>query len=308
MIATRRPAAITLGLALWTGSAAALAQTAGRDPAAAEALFERGKQLVDQGRTAEACEAFAGSQRLDPPGERCCAWRSATRCKASSPRPGSSSPRSRGSSREGAGEPAKLQERVRIAREHLAAIEPRIPKLVVSVPTASRTEGLRVTASGLPRDEGTWAVALPADPGDVEIVASAPGHVTFRTTVHLAEGRQEAVEVPPLPLAAAVDRAPDATSRSSPLRPAGLVVGALGVVALGVGTYFGVRAIGDWHDASAACPSSQLRQPLGRVVRERCADRGAGVRLHPRGRRHRGRGRRRALPGRQPARRSGTGR
>ena len=32
------------------------------------------------------------------------------------------------------------------------------------------------------------------------------------------------------------------------------LVGALGVVSLGVGTYFGVRAIGDWHDASAACP------------------------------------------------------
>jgi len=266
MIATRRASWAALVLALCAWSAVAAAQPA-RDPAAAEALFERGKQLVEQGHTAEACEAFAESQRLDPAGgtllrlalchetqgKLASAWVEFTEVVRVS--------------REGTGEPAKLQERVRLAREHIAAIEPRVPKLVLSVAVASRVDGLRVTANGSPRDAGTWGVALPADPGDVEIVASAPSRVSFRTSVHLAEGQQASLEVPLLApeagSSAAIDHPPGPTSGSSALRPAGIVVGALGVVALGVGTYFGEHAIGKWNDANGVCPGSSCSNPAG---------------------------------------------
>ena len=36
------------------------------DPAAAQAMFEHGKQLSGQNRLDDACRAFAESQRLDP--------------------------------------------------------------------------------------------------------------------------------------------------------------------------------------------------------------------------------------------------
>src|SRR5687768_9086047 len=45
-------------------SAAALAQS--ENKAAADAAFERGKKLMDEGKTVEACAEFKRSQELDP--------------------------------------------------------------------------------------------------------------------------------------------------------------------------------------------------------------------------------------------------
>lgn len=272
MIGTSRAARAGIVIALLAGSSPATAQTPqppARDPAAAEALFERGKDLVSQGRIADACAAFAESQRLDPAGgtllrlalcheaqgKLASAWVEFTEVARVS--------------REGSGEPAKLRERVRIAQEHIAWLAPRIPRLVVSVAPAARVEGLRVTAGALPRDEGTWGVALPVDPGDVEIAATAPGRAPFHTTVPLAEAQQVTVDVPPLPSIPPPSNAvpPGASPASSPppaatiWRPVGIAIGALGVVALGVGTYFGVRAIGKWNDASSVCPAASCNDP-----------------------------------------------
>src|SRR5580700_398327 len=158
MIATKRSPArgLALGAAvLGCGlPCTALAQPqpdTRRDPIAAETLFTRGKQLIDQGHTSEACAAFAESQRLDPAGgtllrlalcheaegRLAAAWLELGEVIRVS--------------KEGTGDAAKLQERVRLAREHLAAVEPRVPRLVIRVGPAARVEGLRVTANGLPR-------------------------------------------------------------------------------------------------------------------------------------------------------------
>jgi hypothetical protein len=270
MIGTRTAAGVTgslLAIAALTFAAAAVGQPAQRDPIAAEALFERGKQLMDQGHTSEACAAFAESDRLDPAGGtllRLALCREAEGKLASAWLGYLEVVRI---SKEGTGEPAKLQERIRIAREHLAAIEPRVPKLAITVAPAARVEGLAVSANGLPRNEGTWGVALPVDPGDVVVVAVAPGRREYRTTVRLAEGQQQTVEVPPLPPVVApappapLPSAPAAQVRTSLLRPAGVAVGVLGLAAVGVGAYFGVRAIGKWNDANAACPSPACPDP-----------------------------------------------
>jgi hypothetical protein len=255
--------------ALLVGTPALAQETAARDPIAAEALFERGKLLMEQGRTPEACAAFAESQRLDPAGgtllrlalcheaggKLASAWLEFLEVVRVS--------------KEGTGEPAKLQERVRLAREHLAAIEPRVPKLSIGVPAAARVEGLHVSANGLPRNEGTWGVALPVDPGDVLVAATAPGRREYRTTVHLAEGQQLNVDVPALPPVVVAPPPPPpprpahAVERSSVLRPVGVGVGLLGVAALGVGAYFGVRAIGKWNDSNSACPGTTCGDSSG---------------------------------------------
>jgi hypothetical protein len=254
--------AAVLGCGLpWTALAQPQAETR-RDPIAAETLFARGKQLIDQGHTAEACAAFAESQKLDPAGgtllrlalcheaegKLASAWLDFTEVVRVS--------------KETAGEATKLTERVRIAREHLSALEPRLPKLVVSVPEATRVDGLQVTANGLPRNPGIWGVAVPFDAGDVEIVASAPGRKAFRTTVRAEEGRPVSVEVPPLEVEA-VPEAPapvapheEEAPRPSTLRPVGIAVGAVGVAALGVGAYFGLTAISKWNDSNKNCVGS----------------------------------------------------
>jgi hypothetical protein len=257
-----------LGIAALLVSAPALAQPPPpRDPIAAEALFERGKLLMDQGRTPEACAAFAESQRLDPAGgtllrlglcheaegKLASAWQELGEVVRVS--------------KEGTGDPAKLQERVRLAHEHLAAIEPRVPKLAIVVPPAARADGLRVSANGLPRNEGTWGVALPVDPGDIVVVATAPGRKDVRLTVHVAEGQQQNVELLPLPPASlapppARPVAPP-EEHASALRPVGIGVGLAGLAAIGVGTYFGIRAIGKWNDSNTACPGTTCSDPNG---------------------------------------------
>ena len=265
MTATR-----SLAIAALLVSAPALAQeTPTRDPIAAEALFERGKLLMDQGHTPEACEAFGESQRLDPAGGtllRLALCHEAAGKLASAWLEFGEVGRV---SKEGTGDPAKLQERVRLAREHLSAIEPRLPRLAITVQPAARVEGLRVSANGSPRNEGTWGVAIPVDPGDVLVVATAPGRRESRVTVHVAEGQQRNVELVPL-LALAPPPPPRPPPPVSPppehtslLRPVGVGVGVLGLAAVGVGTYFGVHAIGKWNDSNAACPGTTCNSPTG---------------------------------------------
>jgi hypothetical protein len=276
MIATRRRR-VTRARCPWIALAvlsigvpvSALAQDAAHDPITAEALFERGKQLMDQGKTGEACAAFDESNRLDPAGgtllrlalchesagKLASAWLEFLEVIRVS--------------KEGTGEPAKLQERVRLARDHLAAVEPRVPKLAIAVAPTSRVDGLRVSANGLPRNASTWGVPLPVDPGDVVVVASAPGHQDFRATVRIVEGQQQMLDVPalvrtgPAPAAAASDMVSPPAQRSSLVRPIGIGVGVLGVAALGVGTYFGIHAIQQWNTSSSECPAASCTNADG---------------------------------------------
>ena len=46
------------------------------------------------------------------------------------------------------------------------------------------------------------------------------------------------------------------SSDGSTQRTAGWIVGGIGVVGLGLGSYFGLRAVGKWHDSDAECPTS----------------------------------------------------
>jgi hypothetical protein len=271
-----RLVAVGAALLAWTSPLAAWAQPEStRDPIAAETLFTRGKQLVDQGRVAEACAAFAESQRLDPAGgtllrlalcheaqgKLASAWLEFTEVVRVS--------------KESAGEPAKLAERVRIANEHLAAIQPKLPRLVVLVPDSSRVAGLQVTANGLPRNSGIWGVPVPIDPGDIEIVATAPHRQRFRTSVHADEAKEVRVEIPLLEADAeggpeeSVSRATVAVglpplehpASASSARPIGIASGAVGVAAVGVASYFGLSAISKWNDANNICPQSSCSSP-----------------------------------------------
>jgi serine/threonine-protein kinase len=236
-----------------------------RDPIAAETLFTRGKQLMDQGHVGEACEAFKESQRLDPAGgtllrlalcheadgKLASAWLEFTEVVRVS---------------QAAGDQGKLAERVRLARQHLQSLEPRVPKLVVTVPQDSRVNGLSVTANGSPRNAGTWGVAIPVDAGDVVVEATAPGHAAFKATVAAAEGKEVTVEVPLLEasaspvsapgLATAPAPAPPEGEHGSSMRPIALGVAGVGLVAIGVGSYFGVTAMSKWNDSNAHCPAS----------------------------------------------------
>jgi hypothetical protein len=279
MATARRCSQLLAGVLALGLPAVGFAQTAAEKAATAEALFNEGKKLIADGMLAQACVKFAASQSLDPAlgtllnladcheriGKTASAWAEFLNAKSEALRLGQS-------------------ERASVAAARATAIEPRLTRLVVSVPTQARVDGLEVLRDTIVLDTGVWDSPMPVDPGAHTTTARAPARVTWTQTVEVVgEGRTYTVTVPKLdpaspeslPSAAAAGPSPPpvasqttqqpapstvASASSSPQhnanlqRPAGLIVGAAGLVAIGVGSYFGLAARSKWNDAD--CPNN----------------------------------------------------
>lgn len=133
-------------------------------------------------------------------------------------------------------------------------LEPRIPTMAVRAQVA----GLDVVDATVSVDGADVPIGRSAlfDPGRHTIVVRRGDREVSRELV-LAEGELGRVVVVELPAAAtpAAARAdtvtPEADDRGGALRAIGLVTGAAGVVGLGIGTFFGVRAIAKNDDSNA---------------------------------------------------------
>jgi hypothetical protein len=233
------------------------------DSALAESLFRQGRALMDRGDFAAACPRLSESFAQDPStgtllalalcqerlGKTASAWASYVEVVS----------RARLEDRE---------DRERAARERANALESTLSRLTIDVdPAAAAIPGLVVTRDGLAIGRGAWAASTPVDPGEHEVAASAPGKQSWSTTVTIGETSDlQTVTVPlladlpasasPTPPAPAtqLSAAPppviaDSTTSDerplftgSPLQTVGLVVGGVGVVGLGVGAFFGLRA------------------------------------------------------------------
>jgi hypothetical protein len=231
----------------------ALPRTSLADKSAAVLLFDEAERLMTAQRMSEACPKFGESYRLDPQigvllhladcqeriGKLASAWASF---------------REAGDLAEKLGDPRAAE-----ARGYAAALEPRLPRLTVTVSEAARVPGLEVRREGQPIGEPLWGSGVPVDPGEHQVEASAPGKKPWsgRVTVE-SEGQQVALEVPPLEAAPVpedeaapmMDPGTPVTAdvgvptAGAPLRTIGLVVGGVGVVGLGVGGYFVLRSKG----------------------------------------------------------------
>jgi len=261
-----RRLAISMTLLATTGALCfnarvAAAQTGNQ--AAAEALFQEGRALYEQQRYAEACPKLAESQRTDPgtgtlltlalchekEGKLASAWAEFATV-------------------EGEARNASRQDRVTIAREHAAAIRPRLSTLAVDVlPGVAATPGLELRIDGAVIGSGAFGVAVPVDGGEHRVEASAPGkkHWQQLTTVKV-EADAVRVSIPvleDLPKEAAPTAAtPEVVSVREPepsgsgMRTAGLIVAGAGVAALGVGGYLALDAKSDHSDAKKLCQPS----------------------------------------------------
>jgi hypothetical protein len=232
------------------------------DLASAEALFDEGAKLFDEGKVAEACAKFAESQRLDPsPGTLL----NLARCHRAQGKTASAWAEYLAAKRL-----ATAQGRQPLADEaetQASALVPMLSKLTVRV--ESPVEGLVVKRNGEPIASASIGTALPIDPGRYTIAASAPGHVDWVKEVEVEAGAdQEAVVVPALEAAAAAPadapRAGPALTTSAPEKDAettgggapvaAYVVGGAGVAVLGAGLVFGGLASSKYGDAESACP------------------------------------------------------
>ena len=243
-----------------TTAAAAQGETAS---ARADRLFREGKAALEANRYDEACSKLAESQKLDPGtgtllalalcheghGDTATAWREFTEVLEAS---------------------QKRADRASLAQKHLRALEPRLSKLTVSLADASARGAVRVLVDGTELSQSRLDTPLPFDPGDHAVEASISGAPPWRTSVHLGkDGDAKSVVVPKLEPAAATPVASVAPAPAPEPAPAGnrrlvgWIVGGAGAVALGVGGFVGVLALGDHHEATTLCPTSPCNNSQG---------------------------------------------
>ncbi|HYQ17873.1 MAG TPA: tetratricopeptide repeat protein [Polyangiaceae bacterium] len=230
------------------------------DDTPARALFKQGRALASEGKYAEACPKFEESLRLEVGvGTQF----NLADCWEHVGKLASAQKLFLGAA--GSAKAAGQADREQVLRDRAAALEPRIPKLVVEV--ADTSPKLSVKRDQLPLDSDQIGKALAVDPGKYEIVAKAPGKKPWSKTVEVAAGSAVVtVEVPVLevdtpeaPVAAEpaphAKLAPAPVAKRSPTNYRALGLGVAGVVALGTGAYLGYRYKKSNDDAKDICPS-----------------------------------------------------
>ncbi len=222
------------------------------DPAAAEALFNEARALLQAGKIDRACAKFAESYALD---EALGALLNLASCHEKQGKTASAWTEYK----EASGMAARQDDpkRKKLADERARALEQNLAYLGIVVRDDS--EGLVVTRRGVVLGEASFGTPLPTDPGAIEITAEAPGKQPFRTTVNVGPGERMEVSVPRLRPAksgavAAVDARhddpkdeprdePDEPSATPSPRPeasdaSGYVLLTTGLVALAAGGVF----------------------------------------------------------------------
>jgi hypothetical protein len=250
-------------------SSACCSRTASaQDPgaiAAADALFRQGRQLFDEKRYDEACPKLAESFRIDPAtgsllalaacheaqGKSASAWSEYNEVVSRARREGRT-------------------DRADAAQQRSTALEPRLSRLTVALGAgASGVPGLVVKRDGFVLGAGAFGAALPVDPGEHVVEASAPSRQPWsaRTSV-AADGASGVVTVPALsevPTWAATE-GDSRRSSGPPLRPIGIGVGAAGIVALGISGYFALHAASKNSDSQSDC-TGDVCGPVGKQAR-----------------------------------------
>jgi hypothetical protein len=263
--------------------ALAHAEAGAAQKAAAESLFDDALNAMKSGHFSEACPKLEESERIDPAigtllylaecyeksGRTASAW--ATFREAAS-----------------AAQAQGETERTRVAAARADRLQPSLSKLTLKVvPETAQLPTLRVTRDNLPLAKALFGVAIPVDPGKYQIVASADGYQSYQAEIDvLANGDSKSVEIPvlavsttPAPTAAGAvpvaanaagvgaqttgvppidSKSPAAPAAENHLRTAAYVTGALGIVGLGIGSYFGVKAISKNNDAKSHCPGGNV--------------------------------------------------
>jgi serine/threonine-protein kinase len=269
----RAAAFLLVAAGLASGAPAARAQTSPADAAAAQALFDEAKALMKAGHFDQACPKLEESQRLDAgggtllvlglcyeslgrTGSAWATWNDALSGARSEHRP----------------------DREKLAQEHIRALEEKMPRARVNVPTPPR--GVEVRRDGELLGPAQWGTAVPIDPGTHAFDATAPGKVPWHESLVVAAERkvyevnvpelQDAAIPPPAPAPPAPATAAPApsppqpvpppapppappASSSNPLRTAAFVSGGVAIAARGAGAILTGVASAKWSDAHAAC-------------------------------------------------------
>lgn len=235
--------------------------------AAAETLFADGERLLKEGKVAQACDSFEASNRVEP--------RAGTLVNLGLCREQNHQLAAAWSAFKDALTRVKDPKKKEVAQARVAAIEPRLSYLTISVSDDSRIEGLVVTRNGQTVDPALWNRAVPVDGGASVIAGRAPGHEEWSTTVDVPiELGKVSVEVPrfkeiaklvtpPTPMTPVIGTPPVTESSDAPgmltsRRKIALGVAGVGVVAIVAAVVLGTQANGYQDDAYALCPDPAM--------------------------------------------------
>ncbi len=247
---------------------AGLAVAQPRDPAGADMLFRQGREAMKAGDYARACAKFAESDRLDPATGTVL---NLAQCEEKQGRFASALAHYRAA----ADALTPDDPRTNVARQGMASVEARVSRLMVRL-ASNAPAGTIVLRDGIELGGASLGISLPVDSGTHEVVTRAPGRTDSRRTVSLAEGgslqviaqvgeplrnsEPTATTASPPVAAAPTEGSPGATQRTL-----GYVTAALGIVGVGVGTYFSLRAWSMNHNMvqkgcnDSICPAGSYR-------------------------------------------------
>jgi hypothetical protein len=247
-------------------SRVAIADPSAQDSAAAQSLYDEARKLTSSGKWADACPKLEESQRLDPTpvtefyladcydhaGRTASAWTTFLDLAAIAHRTGG----------------PKAADRERVAKERAAALEPKLPKLEIDVPSAVRVPGLVVKRDGELVGEGQWGAPVAVDPGKHAVEASAPGKMpwTHQEDVqpggHVVTVQVSALEDAPAPAVSAAPAAPATVAGDdgrategtggSGLKTVGIVTASVGAAGLIAGGVLGLLALSKNSDANGS--------------------------------------------------------
>jgi hypothetical protein len=254
-------AAIAALLALLVGLAALGPARAEGTKGAAEAAFRKGKQLMDAGDTAAACDAFAQSQKLDPQlgtqynlarcyeqlGMVASAWLNFAEIAAKDTNP----------------------QRKADSAKRARALDGRVPRIRLDAPAVPgmivKQDGVDITV--------TIGVDTPIDAGRYTITATAPGRAPWSQIVEVSDAGHITITIPPLAPAVAPTTPPEQVEHDlEPPPPAhpgrvrhilGVSVGVAGLGALGASIFFGSQARDHQRSADALCGGAVARCTAG---------------------------------------------
>jgi hypothetical protein len=268
------PVAALVALGLVLGAVRAAAQSTS-DATIAESLFQDGKALMKQGAYTEACPKLAESKRLDPAsgtalalamcheqqGKLASAWTDYLETEALARKDAN-------------------PDRAKAARERANALAPKLARLEIVVgPELRALPGLEIRFDGVLIEAAVWGTDMRVDPGEHRIEARAAHKLPRSESVTIkAPAEHQRLEIgsledaPPEPAAPSPPVGPTSpfgagpgggenASDGSSLLVAGGVVGGLGLVGLGVGTFFGVRALDQIGSAQDRCSPQLCTDP-----------------------------------------------
>jgi hypothetical protein len=255
-----------LGIALVVGAASTHQVARADDPvAAAEALFQDARKLMDAKKYPQACAKFAASQKLDPRsgtllnladcyeknGQLAIAWAKFREAENLARRQG-------------------RPDRERTAKERGDLLEPKLAKLTIDL--AAQPGDVEVKRDGVVVEHGALGTGVPVDPGRHTIEATGRGKRPWSIAVEVRTASNVRVPVlesldepPPVPIGnVPVESQSDPREKASASGPGwstqktlGVVAAGVGLVGVGLGTFFGLGANSKWSDAQSHCSNAE---------------------------------------------------